>query len=133
MKVEPGGIEAVAKVFQLLPHFQPRSYVDLRIEQTGEASARLSIRDCPALQEGDAYSWLADLGPASHPALDAICQAVEPRARCQPVAEPGDARLAWDVVVDPNAEPQPEPQLLRLARLSRGADFELMQRRPLRH
>jgi len=130
--VEGGGIEAVAKVFQLLPHFQPRSYVDLRVERTGDESARLSIRDCPALQEGDVYSWLADLGPAPHPALDAICQAVEPRARCHPVAEPGDARLAWDVIVDRRAEPQPEPELLRLARLSRGATFELMQRRPLR-
>lgn len=132
MKVESGGIEAIAKVFQLHPHFHPRSYVDLRIELTGPESARMSIGDCPALEEGDAYSWLADLGPEPHPALDAICEAVDPHARCHPVANPEGARLAWDVIVDRNAEPQEEPGLLRLARISRGADFELMQRRPLR-
>ena len=40
--------------------------------------------------------------------------------------------LAWDVVIDPSSEPQPEPGELKLARISRGAEFELMQRRPLR-
>ncbi|MHA7838098.1 MAG: hypothetical protein ACX98W_11625 [bacterium] len=132
MKIEGGGIEAVLKTFQVHPHFHPRTYVDLHVEQTGPDSARLTIRDCPALREGDAYSWLSDLGVEPHPAFDAICEAVEPHARCHPVGETRGADLAWDVVVDRAAEPQEEPLLLRLARLSRGADFELMQRRPLR-
>jgi hypothetical protein len=124
-------IQALAKVFQLHPHFHPRSYADLRVEITGERSARLALHDAPALQEGDAYSWFAGLGRAAHPALDAIAGAVNPRARCQP-ADPGDARLAWNVVIDPTAPPQDEPGELKLARISRGAEFELMQRRPLR-
>jgi hypothetical protein len=44
----------------------------------------------------------------------------------------GEAGLAWDVVIDPDAPPQPEPPELALARMSGGADFELIQRRPLR-
>jgi hypothetical protein len=126
------GIDSIAKLFQIHPHFQPRTYVDLRVELTGPESARLSIGDCPALDEGDVYSWFGDLGPEAHPALDAICEAVNPFARCHPVESPQGARLAWDILIDRSAEPQEETPLLRLARLSRGADFELMQRRPLR-
>jgi len=117
--IEGDGIEAIAKVFQLHPHFQPRTYVDLQVELHG-AAARVSIRDCPALAEGDRYSWLAGLGRAPHPALDAIAGIVNPRARCLPVEAP-DAALAWDVEIDPGAAPREEPPELRLARLSRGA------------
>ena len=58
---------------------------------------------------------------------------MNPRARCHPVANPKDARLAWDVVIDPSAAPQEEPPELKLARLSKGATFQLEQRRTLRH
>jgi hypothetical protein len=125
-------IEAVAKVFQLHPCFFPRGYVDFRIELTGPRSARVQIRDCPALGEGDLHSWFAGLGATPHPALDAIAGAVNPRARCHPVASPKQARLAWDVVIDPAADPQKEPQELALAKLSRGAGFRFEQRRTLR-
>ena len=133
LQVEGDGIDAIAKVFQLHPHFQPRSYIDFSIEVTGDATARIAIGECAALQERDSYSWFATLGPEAHPALDAIAGAVNPRARCHPVAEPGGACLAWDVVVDPSCEPMQDPMELRLGRISRGVDFELMQRRPLRH
>jgi hypothetical protein len=132
LAVEGDDIGAIARVFQLHPHFQPRSYVDFHIELTGPRSARIEIGACPALGESDAYSWFAGLGAAPHPALDAIAGAINPHARCHPVAAPRDARFAWDVVIDPESEPQPEPVELKLARFSRGAEFELMQRRPLR-
>ena len=131
LAIEGDGIESVAKLFQLHPCFHPRSYVDFHVEVTGERSARISIGDCPALHEGDAYSWFANLGADTHPALDAIATRVNPRARCQP-ADPGAARLAWEVVIDPNAEAQPDPQELKLAKISRGAAFEFEQRRLLR-
>ena len=69
---------------------------------------------------------------APHPALDAIAGSVNPRARCLPVSEPGGARLAWDVVIDPATEPRDPPQELALAKLSRGAAFRFEQRRALR-
>jgi hypothetical protein len=125
-------IESIAKVFQLHPCFHPRSYVDFRVEISGERSARLAIGECPALQEMDPYSWFAALGAAPHPALDAIAGAINPRARCHPVSDPRDARLAWDVIIDPSAEPQPEPRELELARMSRGASFRFERRRLLR-
>lgn len=126
-------IEAVAKVFQVHPCFHPRRYVDFRVEVTGPRSARIAIRDCPALQEGDAYSWFAGLREAPHRALDAIAGSVNSRARCQPVASPDTAALAWDVEIDPDAEPQEVPQELRLAKLSRGAAFRFERRRTLRN
>ncbi len=132
LAIEGEEIDAIAKLFQLHPHFHPRSYVDFRVEIVGLRAARISLRDCPALHESDDYSWLAGLGPGRHPALDAIAGALNPHARCHPVEDPKDARLAWDVIIDPTSEPQEEPVELKLARISRGAEFELMQRRPLR-
>ncbi len=132
LKIEGDDIEAVAKVFQIHPCFHPRTYVDFRVEITGEQSARISIGECPALEEGDAYSWFAGLEEDSHPALDAIASRVNPRARCHPVSSSKDVRLAWEVVIDPTAEPQPEPQELGLARMSRGASFQFERRRGLR-
>jgi hypothetical protein len=132
MGIEGDDIEAVAKVFQVHPCFFPRTYVDFRVEVTGARSARIAIRDCPALEEGDTHSWFAGLGAEAHPALDAIAGAVNPRARCHPASEAKDARLAWDVVIDPSAEPQPATQELQLAKISRGASFRFEQRRTLR-
>jgi len=132
MKIEGDDIEAIAKVFQIHPCFHPRTYLDFRVDITGERSARIAIGECPALREGDAYSWFAGLGEDSHPALDAIAGRVNPRARCHPVPNPKNARLAWEVRIDPDSEPQPEPPELKLARFSRGATFQFEQRRGLR-
>jgi hypothetical protein len=122
-------IESIAKVFQLHPCFHPRSYVDFRVEISGERTACIAIGDCPALQEDDPYSWFAALSSAPHPALDAIAGAINPRARCHPVSDPRGARLAWEIRIDPRAVPQPEPQELKLARMSRGASFRFERRR----
>ena len=103
LAIDGDGIDAIAKVFQLHPHFHPRTYVDFRVELTGERAARISIRDCPALEEGDVYSWFAGLGVDSHPALDAIAGAINPHARCHPIEDPKDARLA------PNLSPNLPP------------------------
>ena len=129
--VQGEGADAVARLFQLHPHFHPRSYVDLRVEMNGADAVRVSIGDCPALREAPG-SWFGGLDPVPHPVLEAIAGAADPRARCRPVGDPGPARLAWDVVVDPAAEPRPEPKELALARISRGAAFAFRPRRPLR-
>jgi len=125
------GIDAIATVFQLHPHFLPRTYVDFRVERTNEGTVRLSIRDCPALQEADAHSWFGGLSTEPHPAVTAIASVVNPQARCRPT-EPGADRFAWEVVIDPTAKPLQEPEEMATARYSRGIEFRLMRRRPLR-
>lgn len=130
---DPGdGIEAVAKLLQLHPNFQPRSYVDLRVELRGEDRARVSIGECPALEEGDALACFAQLGAEPHAAFDALVQRVNPRARFEPAEDREGRRLAWDVVIDPAAAPAAEPPELALARMSRGMTFRFEKRRLLR-
>jgi hypothetical protein len=125
-------IESIAKIFQLHPCFHPRSYIDLSVERTGPERARLSVGECPAFEEGDPHSWFAGLSEEVHPALDAIAGAINPHARCHPVNDPTGSRLAWDVVIDRASDPQPVPQELKLAKISRGAAFQFEQRRTLR-
>ena len=133
LKIEGSGIDAVAKICQLHPHFWPRTYVDFRVEITGESRARISIRDCAALHEADAYSWFAGLEQGEvHPALEAIATMVNPHARLHAVSDTSDAALAWDIVIDESNEARDEPQELKLGRISRGVTFELLQLRPVR-
>ena len=130
--IEGEDIAAIAKVFQMHPSFIPRSYIDFRVEITGEKSARIIIGDSPALQENDGYSWLMGLGEDVHPALDAIAGVINARASCRPASPPGSGSLAWDIVIDPNAEERKPPEELQLAKMSRGATFRFEQRRIVR-
>ncbi len=126
------GIEDVVEIFRIHPHFLPRTYVHLDAEVTGKRTARVAIGDCPALEEADTHSWFGGLTDDEvHPAIEAIATRVNPRARVS-VAKPEGARFAWDVVIDPTAEPRDEPDEMKIGRISRGVDFELMQRKPLR-
>jgi len=125
-------IETMAKVFQLHPDFQPRSYIDFRIEVTGDRRARISIGDCPALNEADEHSWFAQLERDPHPAIEAIARQVNPRALCRAAEGPGLARFAWDIEIDPAAKPSPEPVELEIARMSTGMTFHFEWRRALR-
>jgi hypothetical protein len=124
-------IEDIATIFQLHPNFQPRTYVDLGLELTNDGALRIEMGNCPALEEADHHAWFGSLSHDPHRALEAIATLVNPKARCRR-AKPGDARFAWEVFIDPAAEPKGEPQEMKMARYSRGVDFELMQRRPLR-
>ena len=130
--IQGNDIEAVAKIFQVHPCFHPREYVDFHVEVQGPQRALISLGPCPALSESDAFSWIADLSEAVHPALDAIAGRVSTHARCHPTSPPPGRALAWDIVIDPDSPPQPEPQELKLARISGGAKFSFEQRRPLR-
>lgn len=132
MKIEGDGIDAVAKVFSIHPAFHPREYVDLRVAVRGTNTARITIESCPALDEGDPYSWLAHLDATAHPALEAIARAVNPRARVEPVPTSADGSLVWDVAIDADAAPGPEAEEVALAKVSTGARIDFERRRPLR-
>jgi hypothetical protein len=123
-------LDAIAKLFQLHPAFHPRAYVDFHVER-GDGAVRCWIGDGDAFAEGDAYSWFALLAERDeiHPALDAIVRTVNPRARCRAARRPG-ARVAWSVEIDPHAEPAPEPPAVALVKLSKGATFRFVPRRP---
>jgi hypothetical protein len=123
-------LEAIAKLFQLHPAFSPRTYVDFHVERHGNA-IHCWFNDSDAFAEGDAYSWFALLAESTepHPALGAIVRSVNPHARCR-LAQPPGTRTGWCVEIDPNAEPAPEPGAVTLAKLSKGATFGFVPRRP---
>jgi len=122
-------VEAIAKVFQGHPTFHPRAYVDFRVSMEDSERARIEFHDSPAFAEQDGCSWFAGLRAEGHPALSAIAQVVNPRARLLPVAGKGGALFAWDIVVDSAAEPVKPPRSLGLGQISKGAAFRFERRR----
>ncbi|MCP4908131.1 MAG: hypothetical protein GY910_24430 [bacterium] len=132
LRIDNGGIEDIAKIFQVHPSFLPRSYVDLRVDLIGNERLRISLADCPALNEGDAHSWFATLTKDPHPAIDAIAWAINPRAHSRPASDSGEARFAWEIEIDSGSDERPSPQELELAKISRGATFEFERRRSSR-
>jgi hypothetical protein len=129
MQITGGDLDAIAKLFQIHPAFHPRAYVELHVERDDDA-VRCWIADSAAFHEGDGYSWFALLAADAepHPAVAAIARTVDARAHCRAITVPG-ARVAWSVVIDPSAEPSPEPPAVTLAKLSKGSTFRFVPHR----
>jgi hypothetical protein len=125
--------EAIAKLFQLHPVFHPRTYVAPTIELIDERTIRFALADAPCFHEHDALSWLATLSDAPHPALDAIAQALNPRAFSAPEAPRAGERLAWLITIDPGRQPARPSPSVELARISTGATVKFLPRRDLRN
>ena len=123
---------AIAKILQVHPVFYPRTYVDLTVDVVDTEHVRFAIGACPALDEGDALTWFAQLGGDADRALDAIVQAVNPRAACHAVATQGSERFAYEAVIDPNATPAREAPEIALGKISTGATVVFTPRRPVR-
>jgi len=123
--------ETIVKVLQVHPAFLP-GYAALRFALEGRDRARLAVDDCDALNEKAAYGWSALLGDGAEPALDAMVQAVNPRARCVAVKPAGSERLAWEVRIDPAAAPAGEPAEASMVTATGTAQFAFTRRRPLR-
>lgn len=127
MDLAGGDLAAVATLLQLHPAFHPRAYIDLHVACDGDA-VRCWIGSCAALDEGDAYTWLALPADARQRALDAIVRVANPHARTRPCDVAG-AAIAWTVTIDPTAEPVPEPPEVAITKLSRGSTFRFASRR----
>jgi hypothetical protein len=113
--------EAILKVLQLHPAF-PRGYVAIGFALDGPERGAFWIGDCDAFREDEPRSWFTLLRDAPHRGLDAMVQAVNPRARCVPIPPPAGARLAWEIVVDPTRQPAPPPEVA-ITRISGAAHF----------
>jgi hypothetical protein len=132
MQIDGEDATAIARLLQLHPTFQPRTYVDIAIEVDGDDRLRFAILDSPVFTEGDDRHWFAQLGGAGDRALDAIVQAVNPRASVVTTAPRTGERFAYDVVIDPTAPPAAEAPEIGLAKISTGATVEFSPRRPVR-
>jgi hypothetical protein len=125
--------EVIAKILQLHPVFHPRTYVAPGIELVDERTVRFALADAPCFHEPDGLSWLSTMSDQPHPALDAIAQAINPRAFSTHDAPRAGERLAWYITIDPDAEPARPSPSVELARISTGATVKFLPRRDLRN
>lgn len=122
-------LDTILKVLQLHPAFVP-GYARVALERAGERGL-LRLDDCDALDEGDGFSWYALLDADPHAGLDAMVRAINPRASCRRVAPPAGARHAWEIVIDPSAEPAPEPPEVDYLKKTGTARFPFAVRLPV--
>jgi hypothetical protein len=119
--VDGDGIDAILAMLRLHPAFLP-GYGGVGLRRDGQ-QGRIWLEECDAVREGDSYSWSALLAAGPHPALDAMVQAVNPRARCVPAPPAGRERLAWHVVIDPAAAPAECPPEVMMVAATGTAGF----------
>ncbi|HMQ26377.1 MAG TPA: hypothetical protein PKA98_10350 [Acidimicrobiales bacterium] len=122
---------AIANVARLHHLLSLDDYLGLGIEVVDADRVRITVADSPSLDEGDPISvgerLVADEGVEI---VASIVQGVNPRARVERLGRGRPA--AYDVVVDPAAEPAPDQPFVRVARVSTGATAVFVRRRPLR-
>ena len=115
--IASGGVEAVAQVLALHPALPVG--VAAKIEPAGERSLRLSLSGPGELLDANAPGWLGLLAAGEPRPIEAIAQAVEPRARVR-----AEAPHVFAIEVDPEAEPAAQPQSAALTKLSTVAAWK---------
>jgi hypothetical protein len=96
--------------------------LDARIEAAGERGAKLTLSGPAALLDPEAPGWLGVLASGDPRPLEAIAQAVDPRARLTPAGA-----HAFAITVDPNAAPAEQPQAATLTKLSTVAGWRFRE------
>jgi len=117
-----GGPEGITRILELHPALRPRVYTGARIERSSDEVV-LEIGSCEGLSEGDDLSWPALLAGGHTEALDALVQAVDPRARCRPIEPTHQALAAWTIVIEEKAAPASVPEEVAVTAFSTGAGF----------
>jgi hypothetical protein len=122
------GVEDVLAVLQVHPVLAPSGYADVRLGVAGERG-RVALVDSLAFQEGDDCSWFALLAVGDDAGLDAMVKGADRRARVERAAAAPGEIAAWDVIVDPDAEPAAEPDAVAITKLGSAANYVFMSRR----
>jgi hypothetical protein len=126
-----GGEDAasVLKTLQVDPAFPP-DYLRRGFALVDERCGRFWLEDCEALAAGEPGAWIALLEEDDAASvLDATVAAVNPRARCHPLDPAairdaaGPVRRAFEVRIDPEAEPHRESPMANAVRASNAAAF----------
>lgn len=106
-----GDLEALAEVLALHPAFPPG--VRVAIETAGERELELRVDGPDELLDEDAPGWLGLIGAGEPRPIEAIAQAVNPRARVTSAAP-----RRYVVTLDSAAEPAREPASVTATRIS---------------
>ena len=111
--IEGEDMDAILKVLQLNP-FTPRDYFDMGYARISDNRGLVWLNECVGYREplklGISSLMMAD---PDRPGFHRMVQEVNPRARVNPVslaavegmADPSRVKLAWEIVIDPQAEP----------------------------
>lgn len=110
---EGGGIDAVIDVLRIHPAFQPREYFGLEVQKLDEQIARLTFGGGVASRETLSLGWYPLLRDGDAEGLSAIVKGVDRRAQIKPV---DGVDLAWDVVLDAQADHIEEPLAVQIAK-----------------
>jgi hypothetical protein len=119
---------SLLKTLQLDPALPP-DYVDKGCALLDERHGLFWVNDCEALADDEPRGWPGELGAEESPGLAAALAAVNPRARCRHVDPAAAARggakpaLAYEIEIDPAAEPREESRWARAARFSSASSF----------
>jgi hypothetical protein len=101
-----------ATVLRVHPAFHPRAYVAVSIDD----DRTITLNECSALGDRPGRTWADVLADGATEPLDAIVQAVDPRARCVKTR-----RNAW--TIERGDEPHRVPGEVKVTRFSTGAEF----------
>jgi len=115
-----GDLTDVATVFELHPAFHPRGYIDWSVDLEGDRLT-LELRECDALAESAAGSWITLLANGHSAGLDAIARGVDPRAAVVRRPPTRGGRASWEVVL--GEDPAAELADVALTRFSSGSEF----------
>jgi hypothetical protein len=124
---------SILKTLQIDPGLPP-DYVRFGTRVIDGERGHFWIERCEALAKGEPEAWVALLEDVESPGFDATIAAVNPRARCTPVAperiqDPrGDVERAWEIEIDESVEPLPESPLANVVRVSNAAAFSFRTR-----
>jgi hypothetical protein len=126
------GAPGLAALLQIHPFFWPRTYVHPVIALDGDRVRFALAEDSPAFTESDDFTWLASMAGDTDRAVTAIARGFDRRAVVERVRPRAGERCAYQLSVDPTAEPAAPDQEVSLTKFSSGAAFELAPRRPVR-
>jgi len=115
-----GGLDAALQVLALHPALPPG--VSASFERQSDRRARVRVSGPPELLAPDAPGWLGLLASDDARALEAIAQAVEPRARVRV-----EAPHAFAIEIDAAATPAEVPQSATLTKLSTVAAWRFRE------
>lgn len=126
LAIEADDVPSILKTLQVDPAF-PRDYARFGCAAAGPTRGWFWLEPCAALDDEAPAGWLALVDDDEASCVMAAAQAVNRRARCRRVdpreVPAPEARLAWEITVDPDAEPLPPHRMEAAVRLSSVASF----------
>jgi len=126
LQIEGDDLEAIAKLIQVDPVHVP-DYADIRVT-LGTDCVTVALYPCDALLDDPRSPLMPLTETPETPGFEHMAQAVNPQARVRPVPGPDGAEAAWEIVIDPSAEPVPPHPLADMVNLHDITTFDLTAR-----